>query len=227
MGECQIMKKIAEIIQMIKRKRQDGYLTVEASIVFSVLFFSLILILFIGMVLYQEVNLQSLAVRASERGGVIYSARVSDMTTGIKTLEDFKNRDPYRNVPFLNTFNDDAYENVIGEYVNNYLKENNVLSGERGSYNVDIINRLFSKRVKVNISNSYRMPVDSISEMFGHKGPFDVDTTAVSAVVDSPDFVRNVDMVLDVAKQTGVFETVENGYNKIMDALEKVQNLLK
>ena len=115
MGECQIMKKIAEIIQMIKRKRQDGYLTVEASIVFSVLFFSLILILFVGMVLYQEVNLQSLAVRASERGGVIYSARVSDMTTGIKTLEDFKNRDPYRNVPFLNTINDNAYKGVIGE----------------------------------------------------------------------------------------------------------------
>ena len=36
---------------------QDGYLTIETTMVFSVLFFSLILILFVGMVMYQNVNL--------------------------------------------------------------------------------------------------------------------------------------------------------------------------
>lgn len=82
-------------------KKRDGYMTIELTIIFPAIFFSLILILFMGMVLYQEVSLHSLAVEASERGSVVYSSRVSDMTTGIKTLDDFKIRDPYRNVPFM------------------------------------------------------------------------------------------------------------------------------
>ena len=90
------------MIHIKKRlKVQDGYLTIETTMVFSVLFFSLILILFVGMVMYQNVNLQSIAVQASERGSVVYSSRVADMTTGVKTLDDFLIRDPYRNVPFM------------------------------------------------------------------------------------------------------------------------------
>ena len=71
---------------MKKTENNEGMLTIEMTIIFPALFFSLLLVLFIGMVLYQEVNLQSLAVQASERGAVVYSSRVSDMTTGIKTL---------------------------------------------------------------------------------------------------------------------------------------------
>ena len=43
------------------------------TIIFPVIFFSLLLILFMGIVLYQEVEQQSLAVQASERGAVVYS----------------------------------------------------------------------------------------------------------------------------------------------------------
>lgn len=44
-------------------KKEKGYLTVEMTLVFSVVFFSLLMLMFMGMVLYQQVNLQSLAVR--------------------------------------------------------------------------------------------------------------------------------------------------------------------
>ena len=76
-------------------------MTIEATMVFSVLFFFDIYS-FMGIVLYQEVNTQSPAARASERFS-IYSSRVSDMTTGIKKLDDFKIHDPYRNVPFMDS----------------------------------------------------------------------------------------------------------------------------
>ena len=71
------------------------------------------------------------------------------------------------------------------------------------------------------------MPVNSIAEMFGRKGPFTVDTTAVSAVIDSPDFVRNVDLAMDVIRQTDVFDGAQNGYQKIKDALTSVTDLVQ
>lgn len=215
----------------IRKKRQEngGYLTIELSMVFSVLFFSLLLILFIGMVLYQEVYLQSLAVQASERGSVVYSSRVSDMTTNIKTLDDFKIRDPYRSVPFMDGEKKGEYTSLVNRYVADRIGSKNIIYGEnsnRGNY-TEIEDYLIAKRVKVNIQTSYRMPGGSIPEMFGHEGPFDVNTTAVSAVVDSPDFVRNIDIVTDVAKQTKAFQTVQDGYNKIKEAIQKVTDLLK
>ncbi len=221
------MKRVKRFISVIKNRKRDGYFTIEATLVFSALFFSLMLILFMGMVLYQEVNLQSLAVRASERGSVVYSSRVSDMRTGEKTLEDFKYRDPYRNVPLINMASDGSYQNLVQQYVNQYLGENNVLAGERGSGSVTIENYVIAKRIKVNIQNSYQMPVDAIGKMFDHEGPFDVNTSAVSAVVDPVDFARNVDLVTDILKQTSIFDKVEDAYGKIQEALEKLSDLLK
>lgn len=211
---------------MGKWKEESGYLTIEMTIIFPAIFFSLILILFIGIVLYQEVKLQSLAVRASERGSMIYSARVEDMTKAEKTLADFKVRDPYRNVPFMDGGNKRAYVGIINQYVAKEVGDGNLLLGNH-QYSTEVEDYLIAKRVRVNIQGGYTLPLDSIGEMFGHKGPFQVNTTAVSAVTDTPDFIRNVDLVTDIAKQTELFDTVSKGYEGIRNALQKVMNLLQ
>ena len=218
------------MIHIKKRlKVQDGYLTIETTMVFSVLFFSLSLILFVGMVMYQNVNLQSIAVQASERGSVVYSSRVADMTTGVKTLDDFLIRDPYRNVPFMDGGSKEDYASIINTYINGRMGRRDIIRGEvknSGDY-VEVEDYLIEKRIKVNIRSDYQMPVNSIAEMFGRKGPFTVDTTAVSAVIDSPDFVRNVDLAMDVIRQTDVFDGAQNGYQKIKDALTSVTDLVQ
>lgn len=222
------MKRL--ICKYIKNKNsQDGYLTIEVTMVFSVLFFSLIFILFMGMVLYQHVDLQSLAIRASERGSVIYSSRIKDMSTGIKTLDDFLIRDPYRNVPFMDNGTKDDYKTILNTYINENLGRRDIIRGtatNSGNY-VEVEDYLIEKRIKVNIQGNYKMPIDSIAEMFGQKGPFTVNTTAVSAVTDTPDFIRNVDLAMDVIKQTKVFGTVQDGYNAIRNSIEKVTDLLQ
>lgn len=221
------MKKIKEIISDF-HKKNDGMFTIEMSIIFPAIFFSLLLILFIGMVLYQEVNLQSLAVQASERGSVVYCSHVSDMATGIKTLKDFESHDPYRNVPFLGGGDKKAYTSLVNQYVAAHIGRGDILSRvdqNSGNY-TSIEDYLIMKRVKVNIHSGYHTPMDSVAEMFGHKGPFDINTTAVSAVVDSPDFVRNMDIIVDIASQSKIFGPVEKGYKEIKNAMQKVADLL-
>lgn len=208
---------------------QKGYLTIETTMVFSVLFFSLIFILFLGMVMYQNVNLQSIAVQASERGSIVYSSHVEDMATGVKTLDDFLIRDPYRNVPFMDGSNKEEYISIINTYINRQMGHRDIIQGEIGNDGdyVEVEDYLIEKRIKVSIQSNYHMPVDVISEIFGKKGPFDIKTTAVSAVTDSPDFVKNVDLAMDIIKQTSVFDGAQNGYQKIKDALTSVMNLVQ
>ena len=208
---------------------QGGYLTIETTIVFSALFFSLIFILFMGMVMYQNVNLQSIAMQASERGSVIYSSRVSDMSTGVKTLDDFRIRDPYRSVPFMDSGSKEEYASIINRYIDGQMGRRDIIRGETdnsGDY-VEVEDYLIEKRIRVNIHSGYRMPVDGIAEMFGKRGPFTIDTTAVSAVTDAPDFVRNVDLAMDVMRQTKLFDSAQGGYGKIRDALTSVTDLLQ
>lgn len=222
------MKKLREMLAK-SRKQNDGYLTIELTLVFQVLFFSLMLILFMGMVLYQEVKLQSLAVRASERGSVVYSSRVLDMSSAEKTLADFRVRDPYRNVPFMDIGKKGEYVSLVNKYVAEEIGTGDIISGENknaGAY-TEVEDYLIEKRIKVTIRADYTLPVSSIPAMFGHEGPFGVNTTAVSAVVDSPDFVRNVDIVTDIAKQTKLFDTLEGGYGKITEAIQKMTDLIK
>lgn len=210
-------------------KKQDGYMTIEITLIFQVLFFSLLLILFMGLVLYQEVNLQSLAVKTSERGSVIYSSRVADMATGVKTLPDFKYRDPYRNVPFMDSGSKEDYKKLLNTYVAKNLGKRDVITGKvknSGNY-VTVEDYLIAKKIRVNIQSDYKMPVDSIAKMFGKEGPFSVNTTAISAVADSPDFVRNVDLATDVMKQSKIFGKAEEGYGKIKNAVKKIEEWLK
>ena len=226
-----IMKKFKRISKEIKKKlkAEQGYLTIEATMVFSVLFFSLIFILFMGLVLYQNVNVQSVAIQASERGSIIYSSRVSDMSKGVKTLDDFLIRDPYRNVPFMDGGGKAEYSAIINKYIDENLGRRDIIRGEtenKGDY-VEVEDYLIAKRVKVNIKSGYKMPVDSIAEMFGKKGPFEIDTTAVSAVTDPADFVRNVDIAADVMKQTKIFGSVQKGYQAIKDAIMGITDMLK
>lgn len=211
-------------------RKNDGYMTIEMILIFPVIFFSLLLMLFMGIVLYQEVNLQSLAVRASERGAVTYSSRVSDLTTNIKTLEDFKKRDPYRNLPLMDQGKKAEYIALINTYVDTHMGKQNLLltkEGKNAGNYAQIQDYLIVKRVKVNVQTDYHTPVDAIAEMFGQEGVFHVNTTAVSAVVDAPEFVRNADIVTDVIKQTKVFGTVENGYNKLREAVEWLEKAFK
>lgn len=222
------MKQMLDLYREIKKKK-DGYLSIELCIVFSAIFFSLMLILFIGMVLYQEVRLQSLAVQASERGSVVYGSQMSDMATNRKTLSDFKIRDPYRNVPFMDGGKKGEYKSLVNRYVEGKIENSNVIAGENhnDSGYVEIEDYLIAKRVKVNIRTGYQMPGGSIPEMFGHEGAFEVNTTAVSAILDAPDFVRNIDIITDVSGQTEAFQTAQDGFNKIKRAIQKAADLLK
>lgn len=210
-------------------QNQKGYLTVELTLVFSTVFFSLLLILFMGMVLYQEVHLQSLAVRVSARGAVIYGSRVEDMETGIKRLSDFEDRDPYRYLSSI--FGGDKtteYKNRLNEYISRNIGDYNILTGEVKSKDyVTIQDYVLVKRIKVNIKEDYHMPVDAVARMFGYDGAFHIDTTAMSTVSEPVEFVRNIDLCTDIFKQTKAFDKAQETVGKVHEYIQKFNDLLK
>ena len=209
-------------------KKQSGYLTIELTFVFSVLFFSLLMLLFMGMILYQQVNLQSLAVRTSARGAVIYGSRMDDIETGVKTLEDFKNRDPYRYLASI--FGGDKtgeYKSLLNTYVAKNIGDCNILTGTpKNNDYTTIQDYIFIKRVKVNIKEDYHMPTDAIARMFGMDGAFHIDTTATSTVVEPVEFVRNIDLCTDIFRQSKTFAKAKETVGKVRGYITKFTDML-
>lgn len=210
-------------------RNQQGYLTIELTFVFSTVFFSLLMILFMGMVLYQQVNLQSLAVRVSARGAVIYGSRVEDMETGIKKLSDFEDRDPYRYLSSI--FGGDKareYKNRLNEYISRNIGDYNILTGDvKNNDYVTIKDYVLVKRIKVNIREDYHMPIDAVARIFGYDGAFRVDTTAMSTVAEPVEFVRNIDLCTDIFRQTKAFDKAQETVGKVHEYIQKFNDLLK
>lgn len=204
-------------------------MTVELTFVFSVVFFSLLMIMFMGMVLYQQVNLQSLAVRTSARGAVIYGSRMDDMETGVKTLGDFENRDPYRYLASI--FGGDKtaeYKRLLNTYVAKNIGDYNIITGEAGNTDYTTIqDYVIVKRVKVNIKEDYHMPIDAVARMFGAEGAFHIDTTAASTVVEPVEFVRNIDLCVDVFRQTKAFDKAQETMKKVSGYISEFTDMLK
>lgn len=206
-------------------KKEEGYLTVELTIVFSTIFFVLMILLFLGMVLYQHVNLQSLAVRTSERGAFIYATGSENMESGVIQLGDFKNRDPYRYVVGWASGEKTKYEEIMNQYVAGNIGKRNVLKStdDDAEYSVKVKDYVVSQKVRVKIHVDYNMPTDAIAKMFGLEGMFEIDTDAVSTVVDNAEFIRNTDICVDLIKQTDsgkkVMDLMSEGKQDIVDAL--------
>lgn len=199
-------------------KQEDGYFTVEITLIFTVILFAIMLVMFIGIVLYQQVNLQSIAERTAARGAVMYSSGVINMDTEVK---DFKKCNPYRYI-----FEDDGYKNSAEEEIKKNLEDNmgfyNVYKGSNENIEVKVDTNLLCRKVVVSASKEYKFPVLSAANTFGIKSPFEINVSASSEVMDPAEFTRNTDLGADIIKDNSIIKkmsSLKDNINKYIKML--------
>lgn len=212
------MKNILKIFT----KKDKGMFTVEATLIFPIIFFCTIILIFIGILLYQQVTLQSLASQAASRGAVMYATRTSDMENGTRKLEDFADSDPYRYIWDTQLA---KAQKTINSYVSSRTNSNSVIDGDDVSGTHAVIENYFiTKKVRVTTSVDYnKNPASGIFAMFGAKDLFSIKTGAVATVSDPVEFIRNTDMCVDVLTS---IEGVQKALTKLSEVNGKVTELL-
>lgn len=65
-----------------KWKKEDGAITIEASVVFFTVLLIVLMLINITHILYEQVRINALAQSAAERGAAIYAVAGKDMYTG-------------------------------------------------------------------------------------------------------------------------------------------------
>lgn len=202
-------------------KSEKGEFTVEASIVFTISFMALILIMYVGIVMYQHVHLQSATDRIASRGAMMYATRTTDMGNGYKSKDAFWDSDPYRYI-YDGSYKKTA-EQEIERALNEALGNGNVItSNSNDGANAKVKLGLFSRKVEVTGNRSFNVPF--VSDFDLDNSFFNLDVKSVAYIMDVPETIRNVDYVVDMLKRN---KTANAAIKKVGELKEKLQEFIK
>lgn len=201
-------------------KSEKGEFTVEATIVFTISFMALIVIMYVGIVMYQHVHLQSATDGIASRGAMMYATRTTDMETGYKSKDAFWNCDPYRYIM------DGSYKSTAEEQIQAALSQalgnGNVISSNAGDgADAKIKLSVFSRKVEVTGNRSFNVPFVSVFDI--DNSFFDLNVKSTAYIMDMPETIRNVDYVVDLIKQN---DTADKAIGKIGELKGKLETFI-
>ena len=215
-----------------KIKNEKGLVIVEAAIVFPVMFFVLFFILFIGNMYYEQAKVDSIVLTYATKGAqYVADPNLHSMDDGytVPAIVSDVDVNPYRYLP------GGVFDGVISEIENKISSEvqNKITNGSLlffgnektkvlGSDNEKIAtfkNYVLYSTFVVQVNYEIKFPI----RFLGESSPtiMKLSSRAEVAVNDVPEFIRNVDMVVDLVEDTGVGKGVANVFNKINSFIKK------
>lgn len=213
-----------------KNKIKDcrGMVIVESTIVFPVMFFVLFFILYIGNAYYQIAQVDDCVERAAIKGAqcIANPQQYETVDEGMIPLS-IKDVEPYRYIfgeipggsidEIEKKIGDDLIREINESTVSFFIKMNPNIVGDTGNiaeFNNYILYSTFSVELEYEITFPIRF--------FGASEPtiLKMQSHAEVSVSDTPEFVRNIDMVADMFVGTKIGDG-------ITDAFTKVNNFIK
>lgn len=186
---------------------EQGYLTVEATIVFPTVFLSIMAVLWMSMTHCQNVMAASAAMRAASRaascweyaGGSNPSVfRKVDTAKNLITPASFTDHDPYRYL--FDTGSGTRLANA-GAYAARLSGEIPEIAGERdGAPRVVKTGGMLQKYIEVSVKKEYINPLEKIFESNGLDVDNNREVTARSPLNNPGEFVRNASIIYDLFK---------------------------
>ena len=218
---------------LLKSKEQNGAIMVEAVFVFPIVLFILVLIIYLGNIYYQMARVDEVvnryAIKGAQNAADPLLAKVEGGELGIETSSKELNLQPYRYVTgiFGKGYVEDI-ENKLSEDLKNEL-ENTGLS-LFSSVKIKNVTSENSKICKYNagfFTSSFVVQVNyEISYPFYWLGGSKMSTIKASsrcetAVNDMDEFIRNIDMIVDLAEGTEFASKVSEWFSKMNGFIKK------
>lgn len=201
-------------------KNEKGEFTVEATIVFTISFMAIIVIMYIGIVMYQHVHLQSVTDRIASRAAMMYATRTTSMKDGYKSKDSFWESDPYRYI--LDGSYKKTAEGVIQSELNSALGEGNVITTDgRDKANAKVNLSWFSRKVEITGERKFNVPFISVFDI--DNSFFDLNVKSTAYIMDMPETIRNVDYAVDLIKQN---KTANAALGKVGELKGKLETFI-
>lgn len=207
------MKKLYE-----KIKKENGVVIVEATLVFPVVFFVLFFLIFFGSAMYERAKVDSYVMEKAVLGAqcVTDPYQYNMYITGNIPTE-YTNVEPYRY--FIGGLGD--IEDKISEDVKKYFADTSStffvdmapkIKGSKGKI-ANFNNHLLYSTFSVEVNYSVKFPINFL----GDNSPTILkwNSRAEVSVNDTPEFIRNIDMVEDIFSESKAGKMIKSAFDKI------------
>ena len=206
----------------------EGLVIVEATLVFPIMFFVLFFIIYVGNIYYGISQIDSMVITAGVKGAQSISDPIHyEMETNDTVPMDFK-VNPYRYV-FGEVLNGsiDQIEDLIQEEVEKDIDEKTIsffnnMKPKVIETKVEFNNYVLYSTFEVEVYYEIPFPITIMGTSVGDQIKYRARTEV--AVNDTPEFVRNIDMVVDLLQDTKLGTKIESFFDKINDFIQKFGN---
>lgn len=206
----------------MKWKDEKGAMTImEATIVFPVMFFVLLFLIYMGNMFYMRSQVDAIVSNAATKAAAAsvdpFLANAKYGSTIPSTIDDIK--------PYHNILGDASTANSVKTEM--VQKLNNLGTGffagmGLGNITVNTFkkdNSLLSSTFIVDVTYSIEFPLRFIGS--DKATVLKINSKSVAPIVDTPEFILNIDMVMDYADSWGVSEALGELKNKVGSFLGK------
>jgi len=216
---------------MFSLKRNNGSTTIEAALIFPLIFLSIIALIYVSIFLYEQAYIKSLADRAAERGAAIWKNPKSDMTISLVKLEHFKENDPYWRV---SDSQEKLKEEKVEQYLRNSLKEYSILQSRDKKapmnttdieFSAKLKNYIVYKKLVVTVEKKFKLPIEDALTVFGIDNTVVIQANSEALINEPAEFIRNTDFAIDMGKRINA--ATGNGLEKIIDKVNSFRNKIE
>ncbi len=191
-------------------KNTKGSFTVEASMVFSVVFLMVAAFVYLFVIMYQYVNAQSIADEAATKGAYYYVNQTAEKYSSNKINEMYwRMYDTSKNKKVL----------AISDYVNKLLNNSILLTENNISVNTN--SKFLMKNLRIEIQEKYPLPVGNLFDIFGLSPVLSLKAVSTSPLDDNAEFIRNMDIVKDICN------CIQNSDNKWIGEDSKLEDIIE
>lgn len=209
-----------------KMQNERGAVIVEAAIVFPVMFFVLIFIIFIGNLFYEQARIDSIVTQYAIRGAqCVADPFLDEMYQGksVPTKASEVDLEPYR---YIFGFTENSSISQVETMLSNKIKEeiNNgsliFFDGTGGKYVstdngkvCEFKNMFLYSTFVVQVNYEVKFPISFMN--MSKPTLLRMSSRAEVPVSDTDEFVRNIDMAVDLIAETSGGKTIASIFEKV------------
>lgn len=217
--------KIRSFLTAYPVKTDSGAVTVEYAVVFPVVIICIMLLIYIGMLYYQQCLIQSVVSRNVRSMALLwgYDPEKVDINEGVTDKYAYVNESLYWQ---LFTDVNSRKEKTVRSVQDELTGKSVIRPPEGFDIEVKYTDFLIYKKVGIRVRATYPLPFANLFRLAGSSGCIRIDAYSETLINDPRDFMENIDYILQIYEESGASEKIAAKLKPLADALQSVKKMI-
>jgi len=204
------------------RKQRNGAITIEYALVFPVVILSVYILIYIGLVYYEQALLHAVTAENAQNWAMLWGYEIPEVNsgTGVTTAAIYRSERLYWHI----FSNPERKKELIRNKILQELKEKSILK-EAMNTEVEVIyrNYMVSRSVCIKATVSYPLPAKGFFKTLGLPGDITLTANYHSSIYDTKEWIEDIDYLLQIYEETGAKGWIEEKCEPLVNSLRKIK----